>query len=222
MSATKVIEIDPPLPNNLDAERSLLGAILVNNAVLAIARSILKPEDFFLDQHRRLFVQMVELAELSMPIDLVILAEKARSQAVLDAMGGVAYVASLMDGIPKISNAEHYAGIVKEKALLRNIIYLTDAVKQNAFAGGIVAEAILADADTRIRMLREICCPAAASTLGSCSTAELFTAQEKNIAWLCWPFAAVGLTSILDALPKIGKTVFFLHGIRASREGRPF
>ena len=60
------------------------------------------------------------------------------------------------------------------------------------------------------------------SLLGSCSTAELFTAQEKNIEWLCWPFAAVGLASILDALPKLGKTVLLLHGIHASRECRPF
>jgi hypothetical protein len=62
----------------------------------------------------------------------------------------------------------------------------------------------------------------AAPLLGSCSTAELFQAQEKEISWMCWPFAAVGLATILDALPKVGKTVLILRGIRASRLGRPF
>ena len=58
--------------------------------------------------------------------------------------------------------------------------------------------------------------------LGSCSTAELFSATEREIDWMCWPFAAVGLASITDALPKVGKTIFFLHGIMASRRGKPF
>jgi len=140
---------------------------------------------------------------------------------VLESMGGIAYISSLMDGIPKVSNAEHYARIVKEKGALRNIIRSMDAVQQRAFGGEDGADAILADADARIRMLREIS-PAATSTLGSSSTADLFSAQEKDVRWLCWPWAAVGLGSILDALPKLGKTVLFLRGIRASRESQLF
>jgi putative DNA primase/helicase len=62
----------------------------------------------------------------------------------------------------------------------------------------------------------------AGEKLGSCSVAELYSAHEKQIDWLCWPFAGCGLATILDALPKTGKTIFILRGIRASLDGKPF
>src|SRR5579885_1453519 len=107
--------LEKPLPNNLDAERSILGALLLDN-------NALKPEDFFLDQHRRVFNQMISLGENQQAIDLVTLTEELHRRGELEAAGGAPYLASLADGMPRVSNVEHYARIVKEKAVLRNLI----------------------------------------------------------------------------------------------------
>ena len=107
--------LEKPLPNNLDAERSVLGAILLDNHALNPAIEHLRPEDFFLDQHRRVFTQMIALGESQQAIDLVTLTEEMHRKGDLEASGGAPYLASLADGMPKVSNIEHYARIVKEK-----------------------------------------------------------------------------------------------------------
>src|SRR2546421_8658097 len=112
--------LEKPLPNNLDAERSVLGAILLDNNALNPAIEHLRPEDFFLDQHRRVFTQMIALGEGQQAIDLVTLTEELNRRGDLEASGGAPYPASLADGMPKGSNNEKYSRIVKEKTNLRN------------------------------------------------------------------------------------------------------
>src|SRR5258706_12887798 len=112
-----------PLPNNLDAERSVLGAILLDNNALNPAIEHLRPEDFFLDQHRRVVTQMIALGEVQQAIDLVTLTEEVKRKGDPEASGGAPYLASLADGMPKGSHNEDYARIVKEKAIPRNPIY---------------------------------------------------------------------------------------------------
>src|SRR3972149_7380771 len=94
--------LERPLPQNLDAERSVLGAILLDNHTLNAAIEKLKPEDFFLDQHRRIFNQMIELGEAQQAIDLVTLADLLHRKGELEAAGGAAYLAQLVDGVPRI------------------------------------------------------------------------------------------------------------------------
>lgn len=134
-------DLGPPLPNNLDAERSVLGAILLDNKAIDAAM-VLKREDFFLDQHQRVFAQMLSLAENQQPIDLVTLTEELHKRGNLEAAGGAPYLASLADGMPRVSNVEHYARIVQEKALLRSAIRRADAIQQSAF-GGDSAKSVL-------------------------------------------------------------------------------
>ena len=121
--ATETV-LERPLPHNLDAERSVLGAILLDNHTLNTAVEKLKPEDFFLEQHRRVFQQMMALGELQQAIDLVTLTDQLHRRGELEAAGGAAYLAQLVDGVPRVTNVEHYARIVKEKALLRNLIQI--------------------------------------------------------------------------------------------------
>src|SRR5271169_6184071 len=147
--------LEKPLPSNLDAERSVLGAILLDNNALNAAIENLRAEDFFLDQHRRVFTQMVALGETQQAIDLVTLTEELHRRGDLEASGGAPYLASLADGMPKVSNVEHYARIVKEKALLRNLIHATDKIQQNAFEGEDGADAILDNAESSIFALAE-------------------------------------------------------------------
>jgi replicative DNA helicase len=147
--------LEKPLPNNLDAERSVLGAVILDNNALNAAIENLKPEDFFLDQHRRVFTQMIALGESQQAIDLITLTEELHRRGDLEAAGGAPYLASLADGMPRVSNIEHYARIVKEKAILRNLIHATDNIQQRAFEGEDGADAILDNAESSIFQLAE-------------------------------------------------------------------
>jgi len=147
--------LEKPLPNNLDAERSVLGAVLLDNNALNAAIENLKPEDFFLDQHRRVFTQMIALGEAQQAIDLITLTEELHRRGDLEAAGGAPYLASLADGMPRVSNVEHYARIVKEKAILRNLIHTTHNIQQRAFEGEDGADAILDNAESSIFQLAE-------------------------------------------------------------------
>src|SRR5579884_3005537 len=147
--------LERPLPHNLDAERSVLGAILLDNHALNAAVELLRPEDFFLEQHRRLFHRMVALAEQHQAIDPVTLAEELERHGELQAAGGAAYLAQLMEGVPRTTHVEHYARIVKEKALLRNLIHVTEAIQQQALEADRQADEILDRAESLIFQLAE-------------------------------------------------------------------
>jgi replicative DNA helicase len=147
--------LERPLPSNLDAERSILGAILLDNNALNTAIEALRAEDFFLTQHQRVFQQMIALGEAQHAIDLVTLTEELHRRGELEAAGGSPYLASLIDGVARVSNVEHYARIVKEKAMLRNLIHATDKIKQSAFEGEDGADAILDGAESSIFALAE-------------------------------------------------------------------
>lgn len=149
------VALERPLPNNLDAERCVLGAILLDNHVLNIAIEKLRGEDFFLDQHRRIFERIVELGESQQAIDLVTLSEHLDRCGELEASGGPAYLAQLLDGLPRATNVEHYARIVKEKAVLRNLIHTAEAIQQRALDADEDADTILDGAESEIFRLAE-------------------------------------------------------------------
>ncbi|MFZ0736585.1 MAG: replicative DNA helicase [Candidatus Acidiferrales bacterium] len=143
------------LPQNLEAERSILGAILLDNHALNAAIEKLKTDDFFLDPHRRIFERMINLGELQQAIDLVTLTEDLHRRGELEAAGGAAYLAQLVDGVPRISNIEHYARIVKEKSVLRNLAHKAFAIQQAALDADDDADVILDRAESEIFALAE-------------------------------------------------------------------
>src|SRR5579862_1215315 len=99
--------LERPLPHNLEAERSILGAVLLDNHALNAAVERLRSDDFFLPQHRSIFERMVQLAEKQQGIDPVTLMEALSLSGELEAAGGVAYLSSLADGLPRVTNVEH-------------------------------------------------------------------------------------------------------------------
>jgi len=143
------------LPNNADAERSVLGAILQSNAALLGARELLEPEDFFDMRHIHIFGRMLELHDRDVAIDLVTLTNRLQEEAELDVVGGAPYVASLVDGMARVSNVEHYAKIVKEKSLLRRVIHTAANLQQKAMASE-ESEVILDDAKNRLSRITEL------------------------------------------------------------------
>ena len=109
-------------PHNLDAERSVLGGILLRNDTFNHAAGVIDAGDFYRDAHRRIFESMVELNERGDAIDLITLKESLTRTGELEDVGGVGYIARLLDGVPRATNVEHYAAIVKEKSTLRSLI----------------------------------------------------------------------------------------------------
>jgi replicative DNA helicase len=141
---------DRTLPHNLDAERSVLGAILIDNEAFNVAASVIEPRAFFRDAHRRIFDRMVALAERSQPIDLVTLKEELERAGELDEVGGPAYIASLVDGVPRATNVEYYARIVKEKSTLRHLIFSANKILANAYEADQEADLIVDEAESAI------------------------------------------------------------------------
>src|SRR5689334_14494823 len=127
-----VVATDRTLPHNLEAERSVLGAILLHNEAFNLAAEVVDSADFFRDAHRRIFDKMVALAERGDAIDLVTLKEELTRAGELDEVGGPAYITALVDGVPRSTNVEHYARIIKEKSTLRSLIYSASKIVATA------------------------------------------------------------------------------------------
>src|ERR1700746_2196911 len=143
------------LPASVEAERSILGAILLDNLSYNQAAEHLRPEDFSLDSHRRIYARMIDLAESSRPIDIITLVEELGRNKELQAIGDMAYVSSLLDGVPDRPSIEHYVKIVRDKALLRGLIHAANAAIARAADQSDAAEDILNDAEAAIFQLSE-------------------------------------------------------------------
>ena len=146
---------DRTLPHNLEAEKAVLGAILINNQVFNQAAEVLDAEDFFRDAHRRIWNKMVGLTERSEAVDPVTLKDELLRSGDLDDAGGPAYISSLTDGVPRSANVEYYAKIVKEKSTLRRLIQSANEVLGRAYDAEEDADTLLDEAERSIFQIAE-------------------------------------------------------------------
>jgi replicative DNA helicase len=147
--------MDRTLPHNLEAEKCVLGAILINNHAFNQAAEIIDAGDFFRDAHRRIFEKMVGLTDRSQPVDLVTLKDELGRSDELDEVGGPAYISSLVDGVPRSANVEYYAKIVKEKSTLRRLIQSANDVLLRAYDAEEDADDLLDQAERSIFQIAE-------------------------------------------------------------------
>jgi hypothetical protein len=133
------------LPQNLEAERAILGAILLNDTALKTAREKISFTDFFHQHHREIYKAMLALDEKQVAIDLVTLTEQLLSEQKIQSAGGAGYLAQLVDGVPRVSNVGHYCEIVRQKSALRSIIITTEAMQARAFEDQADPAAIAAE-----------------------------------------------------------------------------
>ena len=122
MSTLPNLALDAGLPANVDAERTILGAILLDNAAHSEAAEKLSPDDFSLDSHRRIFLRMSEIIDAHRAVDIVTLAAELELYKEREAVGGVAYIASLTEGLPRRPVIEEYIRIVKNKSTARRLM----------------------------------------------------------------------------------------------------
>ncbi len=125
-----VSTIDRIPPSNLEAEMALLGSILVDKEMMATVSEIVQPSDFYASLHESIYLALYALYERGEPLDKVALAEELRNRGMLDKIGGLAYLNSLMGTVPSAASADYYARIVREKSTLRGLIHAGTRVTQ--------------------------------------------------------------------------------------------
>lgn len=205
------------IPHSAEAERSVLGSALLDNA--AIGQVELQPSHFFTPGHRRIFAAIGKLIKGGAKADLVTLHEALETAGQLEAVGGSAYLASLLDGVPNVSNVGHYARIVKEKSIRRQLIEASHRVAEAAQNGTGLAELA--------QMREEMVSALYEKTHGQKETfvtaAEIAAESCPEVEWVARPWIAKGTITELDGKIKLaGKTTFITHLVHAVLEGEFF
>src|SRR5579862_428570 len=147
------IALERGLPANLDAERFVLGAVLMDDALFIQVAGTLEAGDFSLEKHRRIFLRMGELYERGERIDRVTVANELMKQNQLESVDGITYLVSLDEGLPVLSNLESYVRIVKDKAVLRRIIFTSQALIDRCILAEDEPDQILASAEESLLKL---------------------------------------------------------------------
>lgn len=219
------------LPSNLEAERSILGAILLHNDAFETANGILSASDFYRDAHRRIYAAMDRLLEWKGgAVDLTTLKAELNKRGELDEVGGPAYITALVDGVPRSTNVRHYAEIVKEQSRLRALIFASNKILSSAYAAEEPAADILTTADKALIEIQAEGCPSKMQPLRDSSNALL-----KNLEWRVEHRGEVtgvetgfpqindltlgwqpGDIIVIAARPSIGKTTFVMNTATAA------
>lgn len=148
MNGATALERIPP--QNLDAEQSTLGSMLLEKEAIYKGAEILRPDDFYREAHRVIFEVVVHLANKGEPVDLITVSEELKQRGMLDKVGGVAYLTQLVNFVPTAANVEHYANIVAEKSLLRSIISVATNIVKMGYEGTEEVDVILDRAEKEI------------------------------------------------------------------------
>jgi replicative DNA helicase len=133
-------------PQNIEAEQSVLGAIILENEVIEDVNEILCTEDFFREDHKVIYDNILSLHKRNEIIDLISLSEEIKKQNLLDAIGGIVYLTQISTAVPTISNAKYYAKIVKEKSSQRKLLKIASGLKEKAIDGNIEVSQLIEEA----------------------------------------------------------------------------
>ncbi|MCX5901815.1 MAG: replicative DNA helicase, partial [Proteobacteria bacterium] len=142
-------------PQNLEAEQSLLGSVLLENDALFKALEIIKTEDFYRESHRQIYQAMIDLYEKNEPADLITVTEVLKRKNKLDEVGGASYLTDLLENIPTAANIEYYARIIRQKAILRNLIHSATEIVSKASTAEENVEDILDFSEKTIFQISE-------------------------------------------------------------------
>jgi replicative DNA helicase len=142
--------IDRLPPQNIDAERSTLGSMLLEKEAIEKGTELLKPEDFYREAHRVIFEVITHLSNKGEPIDIITVSEELTRRNMLDKVGGIAYLTALANAVPTAANIEYYAKIVAEKSLLRSIISVATTIVGMGYEGAEDVNMILDEAEKQI------------------------------------------------------------------------
>ncbi|HZH92435.1 MAG TPA: DnaB-like helicase N-terminal domain-containing protein, partial [Pyrinomonadaceae bacterium] len=151
--------LERPLPHSAEAERAILGAIVLDNGLVNQAIELLRPDDFYVRAHQHLFRAMISMSERGAEINPILLGEELRRDGALEQVGGIAFISELTYGLPHFTNIAAYAKVVRDKSLMRQLVKVANKITSEALeeedeAGIILDHAeqmIFALADERLR-----------------------------------------------------------------------
>jgi len=207
-------------PQNLEAEQSVLGAILLENAALNKALEILTPEDFYKQSHRQIFSAILDLNERNEVIDLITITEYLRQKNELEQVGGAAYLSALVNSVPTAANIRFHSKIIHEKALLRNLIQIATEIVTIGYEDTERVESLLDLAEQKIfaiseRKVRPSFVPVKEIVKGAFETIELLYEKKERVTGLPTGFKDLDeMTSglqpsdliVVAGRPSMGKT----------------
>src|SRR5208337_792036 len=142
-------------PQQIEAEQSLLGGIMVDSFGLPSALEVLKGDEFYKESHRIIFTTIQDLFERNEPVDILTVTNLLAERKQLESIGGASYVAALVDTMPSIANIGAYAKIISEKAVLRRLIQTANEIMSFAYGGGKSTEEVLDSAEAAIFKIAE-------------------------------------------------------------------
>ncbi|MBI4849914.1 MAG: replicative DNA helicase [Nitrospirae bacterium] len=148
-------DLDRLPPQNIEAEQSVLGAVLLENEAIAAAVEQLTPNDFYKDSHKKIFISMIELYEKNEPIDLITLTEQLSRKEQLEEIGGASYLSSIVNMVPTSANVRYHAKIIKDKAILRNLITTATEIITTCYDTDDNVHEVLDRAETKIFNISE-------------------------------------------------------------------
>ncbi|OWK45351.1 replicative DNA helicase [Fimbriiglobus ruber] len=216
-------------PQSREAERGLLGSVLRDNEVISEILQIIRPDNFYFDAHQKIFQVIIDLYQDGKPVDLVILHETLKSRKQLEDAGGVPYLADLWEAAPTAANAEYYARIIRDKALVRNLIHTSTELLRDAYDGTTSADELLGQAERKILEIAEKGTTGETHTLEK-TIREAFDRIDKRAGTAHLAISGIGtgyvdldnITAglqnneliIIAARPSVGKTAFALNVVR--------
>ncbi len=167
-------------PQNIEAEESIISAILIDNNTLLDVIETLAPEDFYRTAHQKIYAAITDLFDKAEPIDLVTLANRLKEKGHLDQIGGASYIAKLVDTVPMAVNAQHYAKIVHDKAALRRLIEKANAIVKRCFEERGNADEVIDFAEAAVFEISEKKARQAFSPLSKIILSNIETLEEKQ------------------------------------------
>jgi replicative DNA helicase len=220
-----ISSLDAGLPANIDAEKTILGAILLDNAAHSEAAERLEPDDFSLDSHKRIFLRMSELMNEQRAVDIVTLANELARAKEIESIGGVAYLASLTEGLPMRPVIEDYIRIVKDKSLLRKLMLICSAAIARAADQSETALEVLDAAESQLLEVSEKGITRGLEALDqivqkSFGSIDNLYKQSREVTGLATEFTELdrmtsglqkGELVIIAARPSMGKTAFAIN-----------
>jgi replicative DNA helicase len=215
-------------PQSREAEMGVIGSVIRDNAVLNDLLNVIRPENFYFDAHQKIFQAIIDLYNDGKPVDPPILFETLKSRKQLEDEGGAVYIAELWDAAPTAANAEYYARIVRDKALVRNLIHANTELLRDAYDGVMSADELLGMAERKVLEIAE------RGTVGVTKTLEdaMHEAFDRIDAKARGDLTGTGIPTgfvdldnltaglhnneliIIAARPSVGKTAYALNVVR--------
>ncbi len=211
-------DIERGLPRNLAAERAVLGVCLLNEKACKRIAENLRPADFSSDAHRHIFTRTLQLLKLGRAIDLITLTEALESAGQLEGVGGAAYVASLADGVPHISNVDHHVQIIQEKAALRRLAKGGEIITRAALQPDANVESIQGQARDLLTSLPLV----RSAGLHAVGVEQLLTMELALRECILDPILPTQSLSMIYSKRGVGKTFLTLGIAHAVSTGRGF